>query len=364
MKTFLYLNELCNISKTLSISLQPEKLLSQILSASLKASGADEGSLMLIDEESRTLRVKVGLGLPQDVYKKIAIRLGEPIAGIVAESGNPLRLDSQSINNLKISTPSGHKRRIKSSLSLPLKVMDKTIGVLNLNIIKDNKPFIQRDEDLLSVFATVAAISLEHAGLHFTTRQHIEEMTLLNKLGESLETSFSIEQIFELTAKSIEEVMELDILSFAFLEENHPRINVISHRPLTSAIKTQLKSEILKVLSDLTEISLFEDKSFFSIEMKKPLLKEPEGTIMSQVSLPLVANAKIIGIIRMDSFSINKFSKADIKFLSTMTSHVAIALENARMYKGGCKSYILASFRPFLQSLRQGTLILWVIQIG
>lgn len=340
MKTSLYLKELCEISETLSATPKIEKLLTQILSASLKVSGADEGSLMLLDEKSNVLRVKVGLGLPQEVYNKTIIKLGEPVAGLVAKSGMPLLLDSRAKKGIQTISIFGTKRGIKSSLCLPLKVMDKTIGVLNLNIIKDNRCFTKHDKSLLSVFATVAAISLEHAGLYSTTKQHIEEMLLLNKLGESLGIIFSFDEILNLVVKTIQEVVEMDIFSLAFLDdERQLKIKVISNRLLCSTTKNYLKSEILKVMSDLTgiDVTISANECDFSIEIKEPLLAssaDEKEQLLSEFTLPLVAKSSIIGLIRISSFSKDKFSENNIRFLATMSPQVAIALENAKMYAG------------------------------
>ncbi|MDI6751534.1 MAG: GAF domain-containing protein [bacterium] len=330
MKTDIYLSELCEISETLTKSPQPEELLSQILSASLKASGADEGSLMLLDERTKLLKVKVGSGLPQEVYERVSIKLGEGIAGLVAQKGLPMLLGKKD-SNLPLS---GSKRRIISSLSIPMKVMEKTIGVLNLNITKEDRSFTKKDQSLLSVLATVAAISLEHAGLSSITKRNIEEMVLLNKLGEALGRSFSIEEILDLAMTTIQEVMEVDILSLAFFSENKPRVRLVSQKPIASSIKEGIRSEILSLLSDLTGVDFIEDEMTLSAAIRHPDSKEERGPIKSQFSLPLVAKANIIGVVRINSLSIHKFSEQNIRFLATIAPQIAISLENAKIYVG------------------------------
>lgn len=327
MKTAIYLSELCEISETLTKSPQPEELLSQILSASLKASGADEGSLMLLDERTKLLKVKVGLGLPPEVYEKVSIKLGESIAGVVAQKGVPMLLGRKD-------TQGESKRKIISSLSIPMKVMEKTIGVLNLNITKEERSFTKKDQSLLSVLATVAAISLEHAGLSSITKRNIEEMVLLNKLGEALGRSFSIEEILDLAMNTIKEVMEVDILALAFFLENKPKIRLVSHRPLASSVKEGLKNDLLSLLSDLTGIEPTCDEMTLSTDIKNPGEPEVKEAIRSQFSLPLVTKANIIGVIRINSFSVHKFSEQNIRFLATIAPQIAISLENAKIYVG------------------------------
>ncbi len=332
MKTSLYLEELLNITRTLSSRPESEELLKKILFASLNASGADEGSLMLLDEETQTLRVKVGLGLPEEVYMNIRIKIGQPIAGLVLQSGKPLLLGSQLRKDSRFTNLPGGEKKIRSALCLPLKVMEQTIGVLNLNIIKSKKRFSQKDLSLLEVFTTVVAISLEHAGLYSTTTRHTEEMKLINKLGEALGTVFDEEQILKLMATTCKTMMEVDIFSLVNLSNHWIKFKILSQRPLSKGLKKQFSFEILQLLVDLTGIEYSDTEVVIEEEIKDVNAEEISGPLASNFSLPLVTKDKIIGLIRIDSLQKNKFTQENIRFLSALTPQVAIAIENAQIY--------------------------------
>jgi hypothetical protein len=92
--------------------------------------------------------------------KQTRIKVGDQIAGYVAVEGTPLLIED-------IETATPFKRRsisqynTKSLLSLPLKIQDKVVGVLNLNNKKNADPFTKRDLYIATVFGERISFFLE-----------------------------------------------------------------------------------------------------------------------------------------------------------------------------------------------------------
>src|SRR4029453_19453603 len=68
-------------------------------------------------------------------------------------------------------------------LGVPLKVGDRTIGVLTF---RARRPFSPRDQELAEAFAGQAAIALEHSRLYQEARQQAVRMSALADLGRVL----------------------------------------------------------------------------------------------------------------------------------------------------------------------------------
>ncbi|MEW6609099.1 MAG: GAF domain-containing protein, partial [bacterium] len=130
-----YLEELYKITELMSSTFNLEELLELIMDSSIRVTKADEGSLMLLDDKEETLQIKVARGLPEEAKKSVRIKVGEPIAGLVAKEGKPLLLTHQTIRQDPRFSALQERGAIKSALSIPLKTKDKVIGVLNLNVI-------------------------------------------------------------------------------------------------------------------------------------------------------------------------------------------------------------------------------------
>ncbi len=106
-------------------------------------------SIMLSDELTSELTVKSAIGLDDDIIKRTRIKFGDKIAGWVALEGKPLFIENIEKDD-RFSKVSISQYTTKSLLSLPLKIGDRVVGVLNLNNKKTSEPFSKHDYDIAS----------------------------------------------------------------------------------------------------------------------------------------------------------------------------------------------------------------------
>ena len=115
------------------------RLLHALLDVAFQVSGADMGSIMLLDKTRSELTIKASRGLSEDVVMSTKAKLGEGIAGLAAKEGESFILDDATKDNRikKYLT----RPQIKSSMVVPLKVEDKVIGVMNLGALGSSSAF-------------------------------------------------------------------------------------------------------------------------------------------------------------------------------------------------------------------------------
>ncbi len=101
-------------------------------------------SIMLIDETAGELTVKSAVGLEETIIKNTRIKYGDKIAGWVAKEGKPLFIENVE-NDPRFAIKSISQYTTKSLMSLPLKIGNKVIGVLNLNNKKTATTFTKCD---------------------------------------------------------------------------------------------------------------------------------------------------------------------------------------------------------------------------
>jgi len=153
---------LYEVSKVLSSTIELNDLLSFIIDCSVETMRADIGSIMLLDKDDNELKIVVSRGLSPEIVKGTHLKLGEGIAGWVAEKGKPLLLnDVESDSRFK-----NHEMRkeLYSAISVPLKVKEEVIGVINIGNIS-SREFIDDDLRLLSTLTGEAAVSIYNAQL-------------------------------------------------------------------------------------------------------------------------------------------------------------------------------------------------------
>lgn len=150
---------LYNVSLIFGITSSVDELIKLIVKKAKNVFKADVCTLMLIDNDE--LYIKYSLGLPEEV-KNIRQKIGEGIAGMVAQSGQSLI-----INDIdKVTHKFSFEKNYKSSIVVPLKVREnKVIGVLSISKFSFY-PFTQDDLKILYNLANIAATGIEKAKLY------------------------------------------------------------------------------------------------------------------------------------------------------------------------------------------------------
>jgi signal transduction histidine kinase/HD-GYP domain-containing protein (c-di-GMP phosphodiesterase class II) len=119
-------------------------------------------SLMLVDEEREELYIKAARGLREEIVSGTRVKMGDSIAGWVAEHGVPV-LVTDVEEDPRFSRRNGHQYETKSLLSVPLKAGGRVIGVININNKITCTPFTEDDQSLLTSLADRVARAWEHA---------------------------------------------------------------------------------------------------------------------------------------------------------------------------------------------------------
>ena len=139
-----------------------QRVLDALVSLVTRMLRVDRCSLMLIDPQSRELRIRAAVGVPADVMATYRGRLGEGISGWVAMEGEPLLItDVENHPLFKRSSRRGYSTT--SLLSVPLIFREGVIGVLNVNNKRNGELLTENDELWLSTVANFIVISLEKA---------------------------------------------------------------------------------------------------------------------------------------------------------------------------------------------------------
>lgn len=122
--------------------------------------GIDTCSIMLSDGITGELRIQSAMGLPDDVVKRTRIRPGDQISGWVALEGKPLLIENIEEDS-RFSRLNIPQYNTKSLLSVPLKIGDKVVGVLNLNNKKTAEPFNMQDLSVADILGARVSRLLE-----------------------------------------------------------------------------------------------------------------------------------------------------------------------------------------------------------
>jgi len=155
------LSVLYQISRTISSTLKLDDILQTILDFSIKISGADRGSIMLLDKKKRIFFIKIPYSKSEKNIDKITFAENENTIGWVVKNKKFLYIEDLE-NDKHFSKIKIILRQIKQLLIIPIIVEDKVIGVINLENTSLNPDTI----DLLRSFSEGAAVAINNARLY------------------------------------------------------------------------------------------------------------------------------------------------------------------------------------------------------
>ena len=215
------------LARTLTPIRSYEVLLQSIMSKSAELIRAERGSLMLLDSETDALLLEVQKGVIEGLAEKMRIPKGQGIAGKVAELGEPLLVENVEIDPRILQKNRDHYKT-RSFLSVPLKIGDRTIGVLNLSDKISGEVFTEDDLQLLQSFASQAVVVLERNVLYSQT-ERLKKLSITDPLTGLLNRRYFQERLEEEIARSSRHgrqmsLMMLDIDGFKTFNDSfgHP----------------------------------------------------------------------------------------------------------------------------------------------
>jgi len=177
------------ISKTLTSTVELNSILNMIMKKAKKLINAEAWYILLIDEETGELVYEKTTGKKKDKrkIKKVRLKLGEGIAGWVAQERIPLVVPDVSADPRFcsiIDKETGYKT--KSIMCVPIKSKGNILGVLEIINKTTNEPFTKADLDLMLRIVDHAAIAIERASLY----QKMEELSITDDLTKLFNTRY------------------------------------------------------------------------------------------------------------------------------------------------------------------------------
>jgi signal transduction histidine kinase/CheY-like chemotaxis protein len=184
-----------------------EEVLETVLHRAMMTVNAKIGSIMLLDNNNGTLSIVASEGLDESVGTDTTIRLGEGIAGKVAQTGEPMLVEDVERNG-RFNKANDPKYGASSFISMPLRAQDRIIGVLNLSKKGDQKAFSESDLKFLNTLLSHISFAVENARLlkeakesAISLQELVQEKTLqLDKAQQQVLQAAKLSSLGELVA--------------------------------------------------------------------------------------------------------------------------------------------------------------------
>lgn len=167
---------LIKLGRTVNSSLDTDSVLTSVVTAAVELTGAEEGQLLLLDEETSELYMRAGRNFEENFARTFRLPVKDSIAGQVIHTGQPISFCQDSPSKIKTAY------LVYALIYVPLRIGERVVGVLGVDNRQNKRPFTQQNELIMSVLADYAVIALENAKAFESTEQERQKLdsTLTN----------------------------------------------------------------------------------------------------------------------------------------------------------------------------------------
>jgi PAS domain S-box-containing protein len=340
---------------SLEINSQPDvsALLQTIVRRAAELMNVEMGGLYLVQPDGETLTLVAGYRTPAD-YVGTVLRLGEGVAGRVAQTGEPLMVDDydQWAEQAAIYTGASFRR----VLGVPLKVGRQVVGVINVADREQAGPFSVEQIRVMNLFAAEAAIAVENARLLDETRQRAEQLATLNHVGLQITSGLDIDHLLQVLYEQCQQVVSVDAFYVALYDETTGKLRF----PLfyDQGERRSMPPRVIRDSPSLTGQVIQSRKTIYIADTLSPgdvytgpVLHAGGMPSRCYVGTPLILRDQVIGVLSMQSYRPNAYTADQLYMLETIATQAAIALENGRLYERARQE--LAERKQAEEQLRQ-----------
>jgi GAF domain-containing protein len=287
-------------------------------------------SLMLLNSEGRTIRIKAAHGLDESVIRNTIKKSGEGIAGKVAEEGRPLLIKDVEHDQTVRESAFYDQYTTKSLICVPLKAGARVVGVLNANNKRSGRPFDEHDLYLTTIFSHLLVITLQNAQLHHDREKMLLREAKIGALNRKISAMVEPTNLFQSILIECCSIFQADSASLFVLNEQGDELNLYWASPSKFMDKV-LPPNILRKWLALRGLGNFVSGSSDREEFQL-LAALINQEIQCWVSAPLILEEKLVGSLEISSSDPNKFKDSDKHTLARVAQQACLALNNVRLY--------------------------------
>ncbi len=325
--------EMLDMTEILSLRTGIESQIERIVATASKVMDAERASLFLMDNFSGELWSMVAEGVES---REIRMPVGQGVAGWVALHDSTVNItDAYSDPRFDNSTDRMMGYRTRNILCGPLKNLNgELVGVIQV-INKRDGHFDTKDEALFKAFAYQTAIAVENLELYQKLLSDHEKIAILFDVSTSVAQTLDLDMLFVEIVDKISKALAAERSSLFLIDRETDELwsKVAQQSELTEIrfpISHGLAGHVTKTGEVLNIRDAYKDARFFPIVDKRTGFKT--RTILCA---PIInRKGEIIGVTEAINKRDGGFDRDDENLIKALSSHIAVALENAQLYEG------------------------------
>ena len=317
---------LLHVAQMVSGSLHVQTVLDSILVGIRSVLPYDSAAIMLPDRSGDNLDLVAARGshgaqsgvVPEEGSSQLVTDDG--LTGVVFREGRALRVpDAKNIDSI------GRE----SEMAVPLRRGDTVIGVLDVK--RKELPAFSREElDVLTLFASQAAIAIENARLFSSQQDRVFELQAIQNIVQRLTPLQDIRSIAQLINRELAGLIDFHSCRLFVLDPNENALVPISLADFDPAgMRVELGQGITGWIAEHGQPEIIPNM------LNDPRASYIPGTIVreeSMIGAPLMYQGRVQGVITLSKLGTNQFDENSLRLLQIIAAQTAIAFDRAQLY--------------------------------
>ncbi|MDE3155840.1 MAG: GAF domain-containing protein [Acidobacteriota bacterium] len=282
-------------------------------------------AVYLLEDAPGELRIAYSVGYPEEVAKRLRLKVGEGLVGAAVAEGRPILVNDVRDDPRYVEAVPGSA----AELVVPLRRKGRVIGALNLLSAVPGQ-FTVVDEAILRQFGAHVAVALENAKLFEQQRRHVATLEVLAEISREIASILDLDEVLAQIAKLTRRIIDYRTLGVLLLNEERGDLEMklaVRYGESVAIPRVKIGQGIVGNAVLHREIINVPDVS------QDPRYLKIVGDARSELAIPMLLKDRCIGVFDLESPELDAFSQADVEILTLLANQAAVAIENARLYE-------------------------------
>jgi len=230
------------------------------------------------------------------------------------------------------------KAGLSSIISVPLQVLDRSIGVLHLSNL-DGRRFSAKDVELGEAVADQIAGALANADLFAQTEREARERTVLAEISKIIGSSFDLKRIHIEVSEHVRSLLSYDRMSLVKVDRELDTLVSLhtvglqvpawaegKEQPLSGSVAEYVTETRAGVLVAVETPQEFVDR----FPAQAPVVEFME--LRSLIAAPLIRDGDVFGVLHLSSETPGAYSESDLHLAERIASQIAGGVINADLF--------------------------------
>ncbi|HBY98972.1 MAG TPA: hypothetical protein DEP84_34335 [Chloroflexi bacterium] len=322
---------LARVGEALNRAQSADETLRLVLAEAVRLASREQGSIILVDPATNTLRLFAHIGLPLEEVQAFNARHLRPDEGTFAHSIGRGEMVEVADTASDPRVVRDYTASFASQLTnVPLKTGRGVIGVIAL----DGLPRDDRARRLLRALADLAAAAIEKAELLEETYRRAEQLDAVHQASRALIADLRLEVVLQTLAETAQRLASARVTVLVVLDANGNVVQFYTagfteaerHWLGDAPSRWGLVETLLRGGEPIRIADLKRDSRSAGMPPNHPSLRAFLG-------VPIVAHGELVGALYLgDKTGGPSFSREDENLVVGLAADAAIAIENARLF--------------------------------